>query len=191
MGTPEKTEGAWHSAKLAEWAVAVAGVHGDLAEIGVYKGQSFAHLARLAAESGRMAHAFDSFYGMAAPGPRDGDAYPRGKFGIGGPRQFALRMARAKVPATSYRMHPGYVPACFRGADALRLALAIVDLDHYEPTRRAIAWAWDRLSPGGLLCLDDYFPDRANLASGAIIEWLAAEPRRVYWREGAQIVLSR
>jgi len=191
MRIAEKTEGAWDSALLAQWSAALAGVPGDYAEIGVYKGQSFAHLARLAAGSARMAHAFDSFRGMGRPGPRDGTAYPAGHFSVGGVCAFRARMDRAGLQRWFYRAHAGYVPACFGRCSGIRLALAIVDLDHYEPTRLAIAWAWDRLSPGGLLCLDDWFPGRESLASGAIGEWLAAGAPTVYWQAGPQIVLRR
>ncbi len=191
MGTPEKTEGAWDSRRLAVWAGELIAVPGDFAEVGAYKGQSFAHLARLAAAHGRTAHAFDSFLGMADPGPRDGPVYPRGRLSVGGLAAFARRMDAASVPAGSYYLHGGYVPDCFRGAAALHLALCIVDLDHYEPTVQAIAWAWEHLSPGGYLCLDDYFPGRDTYASGAIGEWLAAEPRDVVWHCNAQLVARR
>lgn len=193
MATPNRTEGAWHSDRLKDWASAVAHVPGDFAEIGVFKGRSFQHLAKLAMHYGRTAHAFDSFRGMADPGPRDGAKYPRGKFDIGGVRAFSDFLRAAQVPSASYEVHAGYVPAVFRGCDHISLALAIVDLDHYQPTVDAIAWAWSRLNIDGYLCLDDYFPGRDTYASAAIDEFLAGPGRQaaVVYHHAAQIVVRR
>jgi len=54
----------------------------------------------------------------------------------------------------------------------IRFAFVHVDLDHYEPTRVAMHWAWKRMLPSGVLCSHDYKHTSAN-ASGGIQAFLA------------------
>src|SRR6185295_3206583 len=153
----DRRPGTWHHADL-EWMAAVAAdVPGDFAEIGVFKGAAFRKLTGLAHDQGRGAHAFDSFTGMAEPGAQDGNQYARGTFDVGGPERFAAMMDAAGVPRGHYRLWLGYIPACFADVPpSLSFALAILDVDHYEPTAAALDWLAPRLAAGALLALDDY-----------------------------------
>ena len=173
----ERRPGSWHHADLAWMAGLAAKVPGDFAEIGVFRGAAFRRVAELAHEQGRAAHAFDSFTGMADPGPQDGNQYGRGVFDVGGPARFAGMMDEAGVPRGWYRLWPGYIPACFEGEpQSLRFALGILDVDHYEPTVQALAWLAPRMAPGGILALDDYLESYSMLATRAIKEFLAGKP---------------
>jgi len=159
-------------------ARAVKDVPGDFAEIGVYRGAAFRKLAALAHDQGRMAHAFDSFHGMDAPGPEDGEHYPEGKFDVGGPPAFMSLMDEAGVARDHYRLWPGYIPSCFEPFPAqLRFALVLIDVDHYQPTLQSLLWAAPRVNRGGILALDDYIPAIDSLATKAIKEFLARESR--------------
>ena len=122
-----------------------------------------------------MAHAFDSFHGMSAPGPEDSGQYPKGKFDIGGPESFVLLMDEAGIPREHYRVWPGFVPACFEPFPAeSRFSLVVIDVDHYQPTADSLHWAVPRVSAGGILALDDYLPAINRLATKAIKEFLAS-----------------
>jgi len=48
------------------------------------------------------------------------------------------------------------------------LAFVHADLDQYESTLAVLRWSWERLSPGGILCAHDWFPEMDWLAAGAI-----------------------
>jgi hypothetical protein len=173
----ERRPGSWHHADLAWLAGLAAGAAGDFAEIGVFRGAAFRKVAQLAHDQGRMAHAFDSFAGMADPGAQDGNQYARGMFDVGGPEAFAKMMDGQAVQRAWYRTWPGYIPACFAGVpQSLRFSLAILDVDHYEPTASALAWLAPRLSAGGILALDDYLEAYSMLATRAIKEFLAGKP---------------
>lgn len=165
--------GSWHPADLAWAAALVREVSGDFAEIGVFRGDAFRVLAALARAQGRLAHAFDSFRGMAAPQPEDGEHYPQGKFDIGGPENFVRLMDEAGLAREAYRVWPGFVPECFREvAPHARFALVLIDVDHYRPTAESIAWAVPRIPRGGILALDDYVRGHTGLATRAIEEFL-------------------
>ncbi len=172
----ERRHGSWHHADLEWLAPRVAAIAGDFAEIGVFRGAAFRRLATLAADQHKLAHAFDSFAGMAEPTAADGSAYPKGRFDIGGPAEFLRLMDKAGVAREHYRLWPGYVPDCFNAVPPeLRFSFVILDLDHYLPTVHALQWLLPRISPGGILALDDYIAGGNALASKAIGEFLAQD----------------
>jgi hypothetical protein len=76
--------GVWSDNTLARFAAKVVNVRGDFAEIGVAYGRTFKKLVPIAASQGKLAHAFDSFAGMAEPGQFDTQAHPKGQFDVGG-----------------------------------------------------------------------------------------------------------
>ncbi len=173
----ERRPGSWHHADIEWLAGLAADVLGDFAEIGVFRGAAFRKVAALAYSQDRLAHAFDSFQGMAPPQAEDGDQYPAGKFDIGGSGTFVELMQEAGVPRDAYRLWAGFVPECFKEVpDTLRFAFAILDLDHYQPTADGLKWLAPRMSPGGILALDDYIESYDKLASKAIKEFLGAKP---------------
>ncbi len=165
--------GSWHHADL-EWMTAqVRDVPGDFAEIGVFKGAAFQKVAMLAAEQGKLAHAFDSFVGMDEPSAFDGPQYPKGKFDIGGPAQFTRLMTNAGVPEDFYLIWAGYVPTCYDlfPADA-KFSFVILDLDQYKPTEESLPWIMPRLNSGGILALDDFVPaERHSYNTKAICDY--------------------
>ncbi len=149
----------------------VCEVPGDFIEIGVFRGATFKRLSLLAHALGKMAHAFDSFEGMAPPTDMDFGQYPAGKLSVGGVEAFEQILVSAEIPNDSFKLWPGFVPKCFKGFKE-PIAFALLDVDQYEPTKVSLDWVWPRLAPGGILVLDDYFRKREGLASLAIDEWL-------------------
>jgi hypothetical protein len=173
----ERQHGIWHHDDLGWMIGLVRGVPGDFAEIGVFRGETFQKLALHSHNQGKVSHAFDSFTGMAEPGAHDGTQYPRGKFDIGGSEQFIALMNEAGVSRTHYQIWPGYIPQCFESVPAsLRFSLAILDVDHYQPTADGIAWLAPRITCGGILALDDYVESQNTLATKAIKEFLTQKP---------------
>jgi O-methyltransferase len=172
----ERRCGSWHHADIEWMANRVRNIPGDFAEIGVFRGAAFRRVAALAAQQGKRAHAFDSFVGMDEPTAADGWQYPKGKFDIGGPGQFIELMTEAGVSRESYQVWAGYVPACFANVpEALRFALVILDVDHYQPTVDALRWLPARISDHGILALDDYLPRQNAMATKAIKEFLTTD----------------
>lgn len=168
-------------------ADAIRGVPGDLAEVGVYTGALFVRLCGLAAATGRIAHAFDSFVGMAEPGPHDSATYPAGRLSAGGAAAFDAILRQAGCG--SYQLHPGFVPTCFDGVGGT-FAFGYIDLDHYAPTVAAADWLWPRVAPGGLLAFDDYFPGDGG-ASRAVDEFLAAHAAGRVWFDNNQVIVRK
>jgi len=150
----------------------VRDVPGDFAEVGVYKANLFKRLCHEAEKQGRRAIAYDSFCGMDNPTPEiDGTHYPRGAMSVGGIGAFKKILADDGVNPEVYELHPGYVPECF-GDENHAYAFIYLDLDHYKPTWTALKWACNNLAEGGLIGMDDHFPNRDILAGKAINEFL-------------------
>lgn len=150
----------------------VAGVPGDFAEIGVFKGHAFRRFAAAARTQGKRVHAFDSFVGMNDPGPHD-EGYPKGHLDVGGVEAFRELMLAAGVAEDVFLLWPGYVPECLEKCPPETMfSLVYIDLDHHDPTEMSIRWAWPRLSRQGILGFDDYFPGRPILASPPIDAFL-------------------
>lgn len=144
-------------------------VHGDVAEIGVYKGSLFERLVRWSHRNSVMAHAFDSFQGMDEPGPHDAsEKYPRGHLSVGGVEKFVDLMNACGLHRSWYKLWPGFIPLCFRDTESVCCQFIYIDLDHYAATIGAIDWAVAHISPGGVIGFDDWFPHRDVGASLAI-----------------------
>lgn len=143
-----------------------AGVPGAVVELGCNAGHTSVWLGSClatipdAAPGGRELVLFDSFAGLPAPTPQD--TAPGGEPDAvnllegdlpATRRQVVERFARYGLPA------PRIVPGWFSDTlDRLpdRIALAYLDVDLYAPTLTGLRAVWPRLSPGGLLVIDDY-----------------------------------
>ena len=163
--------GRWYDVDIDKYTGMVAEVKGDFAEIGVFEGETFAKLIPIAHKQHKVAHAFDSFEGLAAPGQFDWR--PEGEFDVGGVKGFRRLMRKRGVAEEQYLAWDGFIPHCFQKApDNLAFSFVLLDVDNYEPTREGLAWAWPRLNVGGVLALDDFYPNGEGEASKAIKEFL-------------------
>jgi hypothetical protein len=140
-------------------------------EIGIARGATLAVMARHVGSTVGV----DSFDGMADPGPHDikdgHNPYPRGRLA----RPYEELMARfADNPKV--RLIQGWVPDVLTELPEGPYAFVHIDLDHYEPTRATIEWAWGRMLSGGIICCDDWIAEKDWLASKAINEQAAIVP---------------
>jgi len=149
-------------------------IPGDFAEFGVWHGATFIPLAQAAIAVAKHVHAVDSFRGMAWPTEKDFDkegkcSYPEGSLNVGGSaafRQLVAPFGRSVV------IWDGYIPTVLWRMGLPRFAFVHVDLDQYRPTYETLRWVWGRMSPGGILCCHDWYPEYQWLATQAIREWM-------------------
>lgn len=152
---------------------------GDLAEVGVWRGDSAVAILTHCA-TGRL-YLYDTFCGMPAEMTLPREYHRPGVFG-----DTSLQLVKQKVSVwqdrVSYRT--GVFPAT---ADAeVRLKFCHVDCDQYLSTKAAIEWATQRLLPGGLILCDDYGCSSTPGAGQAINEWMAKHPQWVLSRHGSR-----
>lgn len=144
------------------------GVPGQFAECGVFTGHSAFLIASILRERGYGGELllFDSFQGLSKPVAQDfavADGYAdvvgvqddlrAGRRFFSAPQQY-VEKCLGEFDFIEY--FPGWIPECFRGAEEERFAFAHIDVDLYEPVRDSLEFFWPRLSPGGVIQVDDY-----------------------------------
>ncbi len=129
-------------------------IHGDFAELGVYKGDSARLINAMAPE--RKLHLFDTFDGF-----RDDDlkmesgeaaTYTHSNFA-----DTSVETVKEKIGNTSQLIfHPGHFPTSTRELESKKFAFVNIDVDLYRPTKAGLEYFFVRLNPGGVILLHDY-----------------------------------
>jgi O-methyltransferase len=149
-------------------------IPGDIVECGVWRGGSMHAAARTLAAVGdtsRDLHLFDTFDGMPPPSERDvrrsddrtaeellaEQSRERGKVWAVATLE-DVQEGFTQVPYPSERIHfvKGRVEDTIPEHAPEQIAILRLDTDWYESTRHELEHLYPRLSPGGVLLLDDY-----------------------------------
>lgn len=120
---------------------------GCFVEVGVYKGGSAAMLYRIAQESGRELHLFDTFKGI--PFADEGDSHKVGDFSDTSVEELRRHMPEA-------RFHVGVFPETLEGVTLPKIALAHIDCDQYRSVKACCDRLGPLMAPQGLMIFDDY-----------------------------------
>jgi O-methyltransferase len=170
--TQTTPEGVAATCQATEYVVK-SGIVGACVECGVWKGGSMMAIAltllRLG-DTGRDLYLFDTFAGMPEPG--EADVTVRGASATGTWERkrrgdvndwnyVSLDDVRDTLLATGYpgdRLHfvKGRVEETLPDAAPPEIALLRLDTDWYESTRHELVNLFPRLSPHGVLIIDDY-----------------------------------
>lgn len=169
-------------------------IPGAIVECGVWRGGSSMAMARTLLDEGsddRHLYLFDTYEGMSEPTAHDvslfGDV-AEVELATQPPDSLiwaraALEEVRANVTSTTYpadRLHfvQGRVEDTIPEHAPEQIALLRLDTDWYESTRHELAELGDRMSPGGILIIDDY--GHWNGARRAVDEWVASRATPVF-----------
>lgn len=127
---------------------------GDLAELGVYRGEFAAKLNRRFPE--RTLYLFDTFEGFDRRdiGVEAESGYSKAAVGDFSDTSPELILSRMTAPETVV-IRKGYFPETAQGLEA-RFALVSLDADLYEPTLNGLKWFYPRMVSGGVILLHDY-----------------------------------
>ena len=161
---------------LRELSRLTAGVPGDTAECGVYRGCGSYLIMEVNARLGgaRTHHVFDSFAGLSAPGKEDGRYWTEGDLAVG------LAEVQGNLSDLGQvAFYQGWIPDRFAEVAERHFAFVHVDVDLYEPTRDSVAFFYERLSPGGVFVCDDYGFLTCPGATAAMDEFLEGKPEKV------------
>ncbi|HEY4339910.1 MAG TPA: TylF/MycF/NovP-related O-methyltransferase [Steroidobacteraceae bacterium] len=150
-----------------------AGIEGDFAELGVWRGNTAALLAYFAEAKSRTVYLFDTFEGFSERDFKGVDIGAR-------PKNFAntsIDMVREVVgtPWTSCEVVAGYFPDSVQPAHRdRRYAIVSLDCDLYEPMKAGLEFFYPRMPRGGLLMLHDYSSRQWPGAKQAVDEFCRA-----------------
>jgi hypothetical protein len=154
--------------------VLAEGVPGEMAELGVYRGNSAAVLAYYARTSGRRLYLFDTFEGFDARDLQGVDRSRGEDFSV-----TSLSLVRQLVGEQGVVYVPGYFPQSIPPDIAERFSVVHLDCDLYAPMQAGLVFFYPRLSPGGLLLLHDYSSGYFPGAKQAIDEFVAKIPENL------------
>jgi hypothetical protein len=148
------------------------GIPGDFVECGVWRGGSMQAIALALLDRGvtdRDLHLFDTFAGMPEPSEEDQamDGTPAAQLLAEAPRDAKIwavaslddvreGMAETGYPAERVHYCVGKVEDTVPENAPEQIALLRLDTDWYASTRHELENLYSRLSPGGVLILDDY-----------------------------------
>ena len=147
----------------------VRDVPGDTAECGAFLGAS----SWLMCELGRTHHIFDSFEGLSAPDPIDGNHWEEGV--LSASETAVLKNLSPHEPV----LHKGWIPDRFADVADHRFAAVHVDVDLHQPTQDSIEFFYPRLNPGGLFVCDDYGFTTCPGATKAVDDFMADKPEMI------------
>lgn len=143
LQSPEECE------TIARLAQECGSLPGDVAELGVFRGETAAILATVITD--KTIHLFDSFQGMPESTKGKDEVSVKGK------ALAPIDVAKARLAEfKNIAFHPGWFPETAKGLEDLRFCFVHFDADLYQATKDAIAFFWPRLSPGGVMLFHDY-----------------------------------
>jgi len=168
-------------------------IPGAVVECGVWRGGSMMAAALGLQETGdlRDLYLFDTYEGMSSPEEVDVDRWGRSArdilatedrrvgqtWAVAGLEEVRRNVLSTNYPADLVHFVQGRVEETIPGQAPERIALLRLDTDFYESTRHELLHLVPRVSPTGVLIIDDY--GHWQGARRAVDEWLAALQRPV------------
>jgi O-methyltransferase len=150
-------------------------IPGDIVECGVWKGGSMMAAAKTLLKlnsTERNLHLFDTFAGMTPPSAKDGSRFghetPGESFArlqnsdgssrwcFGPLEEVRRNMSSTGYPEGNIHFVKGPVENTIPAQAPEEIALLRLDTDFYESSKHEMLHLFPRLSPGGVLLLDDY-----------------------------------
>jgi hypothetical protein len=131
---------------------------GDVAEVGCFEGGNALNCLLSNVWSAEKRYwLFDSFEGFPAPSLHDPQAVKSGDYSTTKP--YGEIIAPFQV-FPEVEIVKGFVPSTFSAVPADRkFSLVFYDCDLYQPALDTFAFFWDRITPGGLILIHDYFAE--------------------------------
>lgn len=166
-------------------------VPGAVVEFGCYIGTTSLFIRRLLDEKGgqgRAFHAYDSFEGLPAKTRPDespaGTQFKEGELRVS-KKDFLqqFRAAHLVPPVTHKLWFHDLTPADVPGT----IAFAYLDGDFYESIAAPLKLVWPRLSPGGVVLVDDYAREALPGPEEAVADFFAvrSSPRIIKMHDAA------
>jgi hypothetical protein len=148
---------------------------GDIAEIGVYKGNTASLLADAARCSKKTAYLFDTYDGFPQSDIQGIDSGQEIRF-----QDTSLPAVKALVGEQNTKFIQGFFPETTAQIPGdLSFCLVHIDCDLYAPIRAGLDYFYSRLVPGGFLIVHDYSSLEWAGAEKAVDEFFADRPEKV------------
>ena len=147
-------------------------ISGDLAELGVYKGNTASVLANIARATGRTAYLFDTFEGFDPKDIKGIDSSIDLQFS-----DTSLETVRSFVGEDNVVYVKGYFPeSASQISDDLTFSVVHLDCDLYSPMMSALEYFYPRMAEGGFIIIHDYSSLHWDGAENAADEFFSDKP---------------
>ncbi|HTY58038.1 MAG TPA: TylF/MycF/NovP-related O-methyltransferase [Bacteroidota bacterium] len=171
---------------LYQFARDAAGLPGEVAEVGVYRGGTARLLARTFEGTGKPVHLFDTFEGMPSTDPSK-DAHREGDFS-----DTSLASVQKNLSGCeNVLFYPGYFPATSPPIEQSRFCLVHIDVDIYRSVLDCCAFFYPRMVPGGKMVFDDYGYETCPGAKLAVDEFFRDTPERPFYLPSGQCFVTK
>ncbi len=148
-------------------------IPGDLAELGVYQGDTAWKLNALFPD--RALYLFDTFEGFDTRDVQTEAAHACSFVREGEFSDTSMELVLSRFPHPERAIiRKGYFPDTARGMPETSYALVSLDADLYAPLLAGLSYFYPRLSPGGMILLHDYNNTRFGGAKKAVEDFEAA-----------------
>ncbi len=154
------------------------GIKGDIAELGVYKGNSAFLLAKYARAINKKLYLFDTFEGFSKKDIEGLDSKKKVEQFI----DTSLEEVKDMVGTGNVEYIKGYFPESLgqiNDAGSLKFSLVHVDCDLEKPFSHALEYFYPKLVKGGFLIMHDYSSLYWDGARKAIKEFLIDKPESI------------
>jgi O-methyltransferase len=165
----------------------VAGVDGDIGECGVYRGGTLLAIGLYLRQSGarRRIYGFDSFEGFDASveidlrlGGAEDPQKSRHGFADTSYAVIVRKLELLKLSEVALLIK-GYFRDTLPTAPARRYAFVHLDCDLYQSYRDCLEYFYERMTPGGIILLDEYDDPPWPGCNKAVDEFLDGRPERL------------
>lgn len=147
-------------------------IPGDVAELGVYKGDTAALFANFARKMSKTLYLLDTFEGFDVRDLEAKEQHLNGAFA-----DTALEYVRSRVGEENTFYIKGFFPeTAAQLDDDRRYSIVHIDTDLYAPIKAGLEYFYPRLNAGGFLIMHDYMSLCWDGAIRAIDEFFADKP---------------
>lgn len=146
-------------------------IPGQVMEVGVFRGGSLALIAQTLPH--KTVYGFDTFEGLPASNHSESEIHQ--------PSEFACCMEEVEAnlrgdDIINFSLHKGIFPMRCASLFSDNISFAHIDVDFGKSITDCLDWLHDRLSPRGIIVIDDYkWPNCPN-AEGAVHSFLKEHP---------------
>ena len=163
-------------------ARAQAGLHGEMAEVGVYQGCS----ARIinTASGGVPLHLFDTFSGLPEPGASEGARLSTGLYAAS-----LVSVREFLADRRNISIHPGLFPQTAIDCPAEAFSFVHLDVDLKSSTLDCLDYFYPRMVPGGIILTHDY--SYLDGVRDAFAEFLDGRPERLIELPSSQAMIVK
>lgn len=171
--------------------VLVAGVPGDIVELGCYKGETSVELHKLIRQLApdKQLWLYDSFEGLPPKSSQDsspaGEQFKAGE--LPAHKKEVLRRL-AQAGAGEVRVKKAWFSDLTATDLPDQIAFAFLDGDFYQSITDSLRLAWPKLVEGAIVVVDDYASVALPGAAKAVDEWLRTHPAKMNVEQSLAII---